>query len=90
MKMRRSLMRLTVSSLALGLAVSATGEAEAASPNANINGQVNSNAQVSQQNGPGLEHRLSPVIRKIQSVENEVNILSSELESVETLTSEQI
>ncbi|MDB0579436.1 hypothetical protein [Salinicoccus roseus] len=86
---RRSLMKLTAPALAIGLALSGQGDAEAASPNANINGIVNSNAQVSQSNGASLDHRLSPVENKLQSVQLEANFIASQLEDAESLTPEQ-
>src|SRR5690625_364702 len=92
MKMKKSLAKITVPALALGLAVTVHGgDAEAANPNASINGKINSNAnaQAAQQNGAGLDRRLSPVIDRIQSVELEASFLTSGLAESTVLTPDE-
>lgn len=78
--MKKHLLKVTSTAFALGIALSAQADVEAASPNASVKAQGNGAANL---------ERLNPVEKRISSVDVELQLLSTELANTETLSEEQ-
>lgn len=88
--MKKTLFKLTAPALAAGLALTASGSAFAAGPDANAN--VKAQVKVEQKanvNGADLSHRLIPIEKRISSVDFDIAALTAELEAAESLSYEE-
>ncbi|MCI2255420.1 hypothetical protein L2D08_13685 [Domibacillus sp. PGB-M46] len=89
MKIKQPLLKATAPALALGLAFGAQADAEAANVKTAVQASVGTEAAVKEKSGGSILHRLNPVEKRVSSIESELAIVASGLESTETLTSEE-
>lgn len=89
MKIKQPLLKATAPALALGLAFGAQADAEAANVKTAVQASVGTEAAAKEKSGGSILHRLNPIEKRVSSIESELAIVVSGLESTETLTSEE-
>ena len=89
MKIKQPLLKATAPALALGLAFGAQANAEAANVKTAVQASVGTEAAAEEKSGGSILHRLNPIEKRVSSIESELAVVVSGLESTETLTSEE-